>query len=196
MEKSVSSSSSSKKMTSRDAVMVGALGALIIAIRFVFMLLGGLSPYAWFSSHFIDAILIGPIFMLIMSKVRKPGAFLIIAVITGFVFLAATWMIVATGIIGGLLCEFFVKRANYRPGFLATMGFLCFNLGFLGDFLPLYITRDEYYAASMSTMPPAYVDALYQLVTPETLIAIIASIVVGSILGALFGSRMMRRHFN
>lgn len=189
------SQSSSDKMTARDAVMVGALGAVIIVIRFALMIAGGLGPYVWFSSHFVDALLIGPVFMLVMSKVRKPGAFLIISVVTGLVFVEATWMILVTGIVGGLLCELFAKRADYRPGALATAAFCFFNLGFIGDFLPLYLTKEQYFATAMTQMPQAYVDQLYALISAPVLALIVASVIVGSILGALFGARMMRRHF-
>ena len=62
-----------RKLTAKDAITAGALGAVCIAIRFVFMLVGGVSPYVWFATHFIDAILIGPVFMLMVAKVRKNG---------------------------------------------------------------------------------------------------------------------------
>lgn len=48
-----------RKLTAKDAITAGALGAVCIAIRFVFMLVGGVSPYVWFATHLIDAILIG-----------------------------------------------------------------------------------------------------------------------------------------
>ena len=35
-----------RKLTAKDAITAGALGAVCIAIRFVFMLVGGVSPYA------------------------------------------------------------------------------------------------------------------------------------------------------
>ena len=60
-----------RKLTAKDAITAGALGAVCIAIRFLFMLVGGVSPYVWFATHFIDAILIGPVFMLMVAKVRK-----------------------------------------------------------------------------------------------------------------------------
>ena len=34
-----------RKLTAKDAITAGALGAVCIAIRFVFMLVGGVSPY-------------------------------------------------------------------------------------------------------------------------------------------------------
>ena len=66
-----------RKLTAKDAITAGALGAVCIAIRFVFMLVGGVSPYVWFATHFMDAILIGPVFMLMVAKVRKNGPFLL-----------------------------------------------------------------------------------------------------------------------
>ena len=63
-----------RKLTAKDAITAGALGAVCIAIRFVFMLVGGVSPYVWFATHFIDAILIGPVFMLMVAKERPLSA--------------------------------------------------------------------------------------------------------------------------
>lgn len=45
-----------RKLTAKDAITAGALGAACIAIRFLFMLVGGISPYVWFATHFIDAM--------------------------------------------------------------------------------------------------------------------------------------------
>ena len=36
-----------RKLTAKDAITAGALGAVCIAIRFIFMLVGGISPYVW-----------------------------------------------------------------------------------------------------------------------------------------------------
>ena len=74
-----------RKLTAKDAITAGALGAVCIAIRFLFMLVGGVSPYVWFATHFIDAILIGPVFMLMVAKVQKNGPFLLTSLITGVV---------------------------------------------------------------------------------------------------------------
>ena len=71
-----------RKLTAKDAITAGALGAVCIAIRFVFMLVGGVSPYVWFATHFIDAVLIGPVFMLMVAKVRKNGPFLLTSLVT------------------------------------------------------------------------------------------------------------------
>ena len=40
-----------RKLTAKDAITAGALGAVCIAIRFLFMLVGGVSPYAVSYTH-------------------------------------------------------------------------------------------------------------------------------------------------
>ena len=62
-----------RKLTAKDAITAGALGRCALPSAFFFMLVGGVSPYVWFATHFIDAILIGPVFMLMVAKVRKNG---------------------------------------------------------------------------------------------------------------------------
>ena len=103
-----------RKLTAKDAITAGALGAVCIAIRFVFMLVGGVSPYVWFATHLIDAILIGPVFMLMVAKVRKNGPFLLTSLVTGVVLVAATWMFPITGLVGGLLCELCLRAGQFR----------------------------------------------------------------------------------
>ena len=168
-----------RKLTAKDAITAGALGAVCIAIRFLFMLVGGVSPYVWFATHFIDAILIGPVFMLMVAKVQKRwsvtilgiimgiilfatgmhwafslgyiGPFLLTSLITGVVLVAATWMFPITGLVGGILCELCLRAGQFRRKSWLMLGFFCFNLGFIGDFLPLWFTKESYleYAAQM-----------------------------------------------
>ena len=92
-----------RKLTAKDAITAGALGAVCIAIRFLFMLVGGVSPYVWFATHFIDAILIGPVFMLMVAKVRKNGPVRGPYRVSGGGVGGATWRFALTGGGGGMV---------------------------------------------------------------------------------------------
>ena len=124
-----------RKLTAKDAITAGALGAVCIAIRFVFMLVGGVSPYVWFATHLIDAILIGPVFMLMVAKVRKNGPFLLTSLVTGVVLVAATWMFPITGLVGGLLCELCLRAGQFRQKSWLVLGFFCFGVSLCCGFL-------------------------------------------------------------
>ena len=177
------------------AITAGALGAVCIAIRFVFMLVGGVSPYVWFATHFIDAILIGPVFMLMVAKVRKNGPFLLTSLVTGVVLVAATWMFPITGLVGGLLCELCLRAGQFRQKSWLVLGFFCFNLGFIGDFLPLWFTKESYLEYAAQMMDAGYMATMEGLLTWPVFGIIVLSILVGSILGALLGMKLMRKHF-
>ena len=154
-----------RKLTAKDAITAGALGAVCIAIRFLFMLVGGISPYVWFATHFIDAILIGPVFMLLVAKIRKNGPFLITSLVTGLVLISATWMFPITGLVGGILCELCLKAGQFRKKGWLVLGFFCFNLGFIGDFLPLWFTKESYLEYAAQMMDPGYMATMEGLLT-------------------------------
>lgn len=184
-----------RKLTAKDAITAGALGAVCIAIRFLFMLVGGVSPYVWFATHFIDAILIGPVFMLMVAKVQKNGPFLLTSLITGVVLVAATWMFPITGLVGGILCELCLRDGQFRQKGWLMLGFFCFNLGFIGDFLPLWFTKESYLEYAAQMMDAGYMATMEGLLTWPVFGVIVLSILVGSVLGSLLGMKLMRKHF-
>ena len=184
-----------RKLTAKDAITAGALGAVCIAIRFLFMLVGGVSPYVWFATHFIDAILIGPVFMLMVAKVQKNGPFLLTSLITGVVLVAATWMFPITGLVGGILCELCLRAGQFRQKGWLMLGFFCFNLGFIGDFLPLWFTKESYLEYAAQMMDAGYMATMEGLLTWPVFGVIVLSILVGSVLGSLLGMKLMRKHF-
>ena len=159
------------------------------------MLVGGISPYVWFATHFMDAILIGPVFMLVVAKVRKNGPFLLTSLVTGVVLVAATWMFPITGLVGGLLCELCLRAGQFRQKGWLVLGFFCFNLGFIGDFLPLWFTKESYLEYAAQMMDAGYMATMEGLLTWPVFGVIVLSILVGSILGALLGMKLMRKHF-
>ena len=101
-----------------------------------------------FATHFIDAILIGPVFMLMVAigaekrplSAHQPdyrrgagGRYLMFPI---------------TGLVGGILCELCLRAGQFRQKGWLMLGFFCFNLGFIGDFLPLWFTK------AIWSMPP------------------------------------------
>ena len=159
-----------------------------------FMLVGGVSPYVWFATHFIDAILIGPVFMLMVAKVQKNGPFLLTSLITGVVLVAATWMFPITGLVGGILCELCLRAGQFRQKGWLMLGFFCFNLGFIGDFLPLWFTKESYLEYAAQMMDAGYMATMEGLLTWPVFGVIVLSILVGSVLGSLLGMKLMRKH--
>ena len=120
---------------------------------------------------------------------------LIAAVLCGVVLVAATWMFPITGLVGGILCELCLRAGQFRQKGWLMLGFFCFNLGFIGDFLPLWFTKESYLEYAAQMMDAGYMATMEGLLTWPVFGVIVLSILVGSVLGSLLGMKLMRKHF-
>lgn len=184
------------KIKSKDAITIGIFSALIVAVRMVFMILGGISPIVWFSSHFIDAIILGPIFMLLVTKIHKTGAIFMASLLTGLVFFVSSYMVTITCVVFGLLAELSLKLGDYKKKSSLIVAFILFSYGFIGDFLPVWITTDSYMQnMKNSGFDSNYLDKLTLMTSTPVIIAVVLSILIGSIIGGLLGTKLMKKHF-
>ena len=88
-----------------------------------------------------------------------------------------------------------LRAGQFRQKGWLVLGFFCFNLGFIGDFLPLWFTKESYLEYAAQMMDAGYMATMEGLLTWPVFGIIVLSILVGSILGALLGMKLMRKHF-
>ena len=74
------------------------------------------------------------------------------------------------------------------------LGFFCFNLGSIGDLLPLWFTKESYLEYAAQMMDAGYMATMEGLLTWPVFGVIVLSILVGSVLGSLLGMKLMRKH--
>lgn len=185
----------SGKSGMKEIIIASVLGVVCIAIRFLFMVLGGIVPAAWFASHMLDAILIGPVYMLIVAKTRKSGPVFIISLVTGIVFIASSVSIIITEIIAGLLAELALRKGKFENKGWIMVSYIFFSFGFIGDFFQLWFNKEAFLEYSKSFMNADYLETLNRMVSAPALALIIASIFIGAIIGGLFGFKLMNKHF-
>jgi energy-coupling factor transport system substrate-specific component len=185
----------SGKLSMKDIIVASVLGVVCIAIRFLFMILGGIVPAAWFASHMLDAILIGPVYMLIVAKTRRNGPVFVVGLVTGIIFIASSVSIIVTEIIGGLLAELALRKGNFENKTWIMMSYIFFSLGFIGDFYQLWFNKGAFLEYSKNFLNADYLNALSRMVSTPAIILIIASIIVGAVIGGLFGFKLMKKHF-
>lgn len=183
------------KLSMRDIIVASVLGVICIAIRFLFMILGGIVPAAWFASHMLDAVFIGPVYMLIVAKTRRNGPVLIISLATGIVFVASSVSIIITEAISGLLAEAALRKGNFENKMWIMISYIFFSFGFIGDFYQLWFNKEAFLEYSKNFMNADYLNALSRLVSAPAMIMIIVSIIVGAVAGGLLGFKLMKKHF-
>ena len=116
--------SNQSKLQVKDLVNIGVFSALYMVVSLILMLPAGIAPILWVLWSCLAGLVCGVFFTLLMVKVQKPGAALLLPLITGVLYFVTgecTWVIAATCVAGGLLAELMWKllgRAMLKKHFV------------------------------------------------------------------------------
>lgn len=72
----------SKKLKGKDLITIGIFSAIYFVINFIFMILSGINPILWMLMPALIAVFAGIPFMLMITRVQKPGAIFLMGLIT------------------------------------------------------------------------------------------------------------------
>ncbi|SDF54024.1 MptD family putative ECF transporter S component [Marvinbryantia formatexigens] len=195
----MSKTTNGKMLTGRDLITTGIFSALYFVINFAFMLISGFHPLLWILMPGLIALFSGIPFLLMCAKVQKPGAVLLMGIITGLIYFATgqfTLLILATFVIACALAELCRALTHYKSFAGNVAAFICFSLGMTGSPLPVWVMRSDFLAQiSEQGMPADYVATLEKLSSPAMLAVMIAAPVIGAAVGSVFTKRMFKKHF-
>lgn len=193
-------SKKTNKLNSRDFIFIGIFGAVALLIFFVTGALAALTLFGTVANIPITLFFISIAFMLLVSKVRKPGVFLImgtIIVLPGF--MAANGIGVGLSILGWLIAEIVASKMKYKDKKAIVIPYVIGSTLQSALFtLPMYISHGEYFVQRKEILH----------LTEETMQqylqfmgswgmygAMVALTVVTSLIGALISMRILKKHF-
>ncbi len=199
MSQSSNGKSKEKTLKGKDLITIGIFSAIYFVINFIFMLLSGLHPLLWILMPGLIALFSGIPFLLMCAKVQKPGAVLLMGLITGLIYFATgqfTVVILITFVLGcglGELTRFLSHYGGFRGSIAA---FVFFSLGMTGSPLPIWLMRESFLAQiTEQGMPESYVTALEAASSPAMLAVLFAAPIIGAVIGAWLAKGMFRKHF-
>lgn len=188
-----------KKLKTKDLVNIGIFSVIYMVLSILVMVTAIFSPILWLLWPAITGIICNFIYMLLVSKVPKPGtAFLLIA-ITGIIYFVTgecTWVIVASCVVSGILAEFVRKIMGYKnpKSEIISSGIIC--IGLIGSPLPMWLFQESYMKSIIEMgMDPEYVGKLQTLISIPTLIGVVVAAFVGGVVGAYIGKAIFKKHF-
>ena len=189
------------KLDTRDLITIGIFSAVYIVIHFivgpVFSMLG---PIGIFISVAVTSVINGTVVILLVVKVQKIGVFLIIAIIFGlFMMVWGFWWNILIYIVFGLVAELIATKGQYNNKINLALAYCIFQWGvaFAAYFLA-YLFREGFIQMLLNQGFVSTLQEAQQYVaifTPEALIIIIISNIIGSILGAYIGLKVNKKHF-
>ena len=187
-----------RKLTGKDVIAIGIYSAIYFVLNFAAMMTG-LIPLLWILLPGTVAILTGIPFLLMAVKVPKPGAVLIMGLITAFLYFVTgqfTVLILITMLIACVLSEAYRYITKYNLKFSnLALAFILFGYGMAGSPLALFVYRESFLAQISETMSQEYVVAISSYITTPMLILLLVSPIAGGFFGALIAGGIFKKHF-
>lgn len=135
-----------KKLGFKDFVLMGIFSAVMFALAMLFMFIMGITPAMYLFYPAVYGLGCAPLFMLIVAKVQKFGAFLVPAVIMGILLgLIGAQTLLMTLIVCGLMAEFIAASGKYGDYKRIALAYVVLMFGFYaGTIAPIYVFTDWY----------------------------------------------------
>lgn len=189
---------SSSKLSVKDLVLVGVLGAVAGAICMVIGLLCGMSPITNPLYPIIAAIPNGIVYMLMLAKVPKRGVFTVAGVVYSVLFLVmgTFWFVVLCFMVMSVVADAIMwgdprSFGRMAAGYAATVAGLSFGYGGA-----IVLMRDTFNAVmARNGIPAEYSGALNAFISDPMLAVLTAVGILAAIAGAFIGRRILRKHF-
>ncbi|MDA2811123.1 MptD family putative ECF transporter S component [Nocardiopsis sp. RSe5-2] len=184
--------------SARDLVSVAIFAVIYFVVVFAIAMLGVVSPLVMLLTLPLSVLAGGIPYMLFLTRVRHAGMTTLFGVVLGLLnmMVGHPWQAALVMVAVSLAGELVLGAGRYRSGRAAIWACTVFSGWFIGPWVPFFTNRDEYLRSpAMEGMGEGYTRAFEQVVTGPAVLAMIAVALVCGFLGALLGTRLLRRHF-
>ena len=192
--------SKKKNIQMKDLISIGVYTAIyfiicaISAALTVFIIPG----YSYAFIPVISALLSGTIYMLMVAKVPKFGAISIMGSIMGIFFFIIGRFPGATviAIVISILADLIAYGFKYRNKLGILFSYIIFSFSLIGPVVPMLFFPTIYMEElTEQGRDINYIEGVFSSVSEYTMIILTVLIIVLSIVGGVFGQRMMKKHF-
>lgn len=184
-----------KKMNTKDYIFAGAFSAIYIVILVATGMLFGLNPVTFLLTPLITGIILGPVFILYISKVPKRGAVFILAILSGLTLSSTTIAPLFIAIVAGILAEVVLNDRSKYTKLKNIVAYSIFNIIVVGPFTMLIFARDQFMKSSEYYYGKDYVEQFSALTPNWIILVIVALAIIGGIIGAIIGNKLNKKHF-
>jgi energy-coupling factor transport system substrate-specific component len=184
-----------EKLTTKDLVMAGAFAALYMVLFFIVATVMGFIPIVYIFTPFILSVVLGPVYMLYVTRIPKPWAIMLLAVLVGLLTsMDGFWICLIWSLALGLAAEFIARR-RISSGKKLVLSFMVFGGTNMGPAWMLLLAKQRFLDACAAYYGQDYADTLDSLTPWWIIFVCLAMTLVGGLLGGIAGSRILKKHF-
>ena len=187
-----------KGLTAKDLVTIGIFSALFL----VFALVGGIffapNPVLTFYMPVGSALLCGPVYLLMMAKVKKRGAAAILGAILCVVWFVTGmhWAMAVGYLVMGIAADFVAGAGKYQSKKINSLSYILLSLGGTASYLVFFANPDGWARTMLGNgTEQAYIDTMRSAGTIWILIIMLAGTVLAAAVSAFVGNRMLKKQF-
>ncbi|MDL2288174.1 MptD family putative ECF transporter S component [Oscillospiraceae bacterium OttesenSCG-928-F05] len=185
-----------KKLKTKDLIVAGAFAALYVAMLMIGVSVLGFIPILYIMAPFFVSILLGPIYMLYVAKVPKPGAIMILAAATGLLTsMGGVWIALVWSLLIGLAAQLIAHAGRYQSRKMYRISYCVFACTNMGPFWALVLMKESFLATAAEYYGPEYAASVAALTPPWIIFALIGIALLGGLLGGALGARLLKKHF-
>lgn len=187
-----------KGLTAKDLVTIGIFSALFL----VFALVGGIffapNPVLTFYMPVGSALLCGPVYLLMMAKVKKRGAAAILGTILCVVWFVTGmhWAMAVGYLVIGIAADFVAGAGKYQSKRINSLSYILLSLGGTASYLVFFANPDGWAKTMLGNgTEQAYIDTMRSAGTIWILVIMLAGTVLAAAVSAFVGNRMLKKQF-
>lgn len=185
----------SKKLKGKDLINIGIFAAIYFVVTLVFAMLGFIPVFMPLMAVF-DPLFGGIVFMLFLTKVKKPGMILIMSILMGILMwlTGMSFYALVVGIITGLIAELIYKSGDYKSSKKAVFTHAVFCLWIWSNYLPLFLQPEQYWSTRQQ-FGEEYINTLTKIMQIWMCPVLFLVCFLFGILGGLLGLKLLKKHF-
>lgn len=184
-----------QRLKTKDYIYAGAFGAIYIILMMVLVAATGMIPILYILSPFLVGCVCATVYILYVTKIRKIGAIMILALLFGIVTSTSSFISLIWALICGIGAELIARAGRYQSKKMFLLSYPVFNLTMIGPFLMLGFAKKHFIEMCEQFYGSAYAQTVDRL-TPEWIIFVLAGLAVaGGAVGVLAASKFVKKHF-
>lgn len=189
---------SKRSLETKDLITTGIFSTLFLVVTMVSGMFFAPNPVLTFLMPAAVAFFTGPVYMLLLAKVPKRGPTIILGIIMGIVMFVTGmfWLWSIAYVLLGLLAGEIAATGGFKKYKLNMLSFGVFSLNPMAAYMMIWLDWQSFqaYLTSKGT-EQAYLDAMFRAAQDWMLPAMIGGTFVAALLGAILGTRLLKKHF-
>lgn len=184
------------RLSGKDFINIGIFTALYFVVVFVVACLGFIPIFMVLICAIIPLVA-GIPYMLFLTRVKKFGMITIMGLLIGIIMFITGmgYFSIATGLVFGLLADLVARSGNYASARKSVISHGVFSCWLIGNFLPMLITSDSYYALMRVQYGDAYVNELMGFLQPWAYPLMLVAAFATGLIGGWIGLKVLKKHF-